>query len=621
MADAPAQRGYAVCATQRSGSNYLCELLASTGELGRPLDYFNPVGRRAKGWADYPDDRAAQLDLIRSHGATANGVYGFKVFAEHLDSLDAVRWTEALPSLRWVYLRRDDLLAQAISLVIAEQTGRWRTTMPAGAAPVYDAHAIRRALTDIALADARWRTFFAERGVQPLELTYETLGTAPEAAVRAVAALAGVTEPVQLDPSRLSVQVQRDDVNRAWRERFVAGADAAAPRGPAARAERSVWTHATAVRRPRLTVHILTRNGETRLPRLFAELGSYADEVVVGVDATSDDATLDVARSFADVVYRFRLPRQGQLAPARMLPFDYAGGDWILSLDDDESMEETFDALVPELMRAANVTHYFFTRKWIVSEDPCEYAHAAPWFPNWSPRLFRNDRSLVWKPPRAHSMYFLEGPGFYESRTSILHFEPLWCSPEQRSAKVAAYRGAESSAQSEEFYAVPADAPRRPAVRRPAAAFEPRPALRRDDAIRELTAPGHPPWGALVTSVDMPDTADPEERFIVQVQVRNTGALAWSPTYAQWPANAWPMLRLSHHLLFADGSPVDWNDRPRILLPRLVRPGEDVTFIDELAAPAAAGDYVIEWDMLSEAHCWFSQCGSPTHRSRLRVRG
>ena len=371
---------------------------------------------------------------------------------------------------------------------------------------------------------------------------------------------------------------------------------------------------------PRLTVNVLARNAQARLPRLLAELPAYADEILVGVDASSDDRTLEIASDYADVVYRFHLPRPGQLSPARALPFDYATGDWILSIDDDESMEPTFDALVGSLMAAPNVTHYYFPRKWIVADDPYAYVDAPPWFPNWAPRLFRNDRSLVFKPAGAHTMYHLLGPGFYEERTAIHHFEPLWCTPKQRAAKVAAYRNAGATEASETYYEIPHDAPRRPVTPREPAL----PVVRRagvvHDAIREAAAPEHPPWAASFERVEMPATMRPGEVALVRVTVRNTGVLTWAPTYAQWPANQWPMLRLTYHLYAGDGGEIDYEGNHRTLLPRVVVPGEAVTFVDTFVAPTTAGDYVVAWDMLSEGHLWFSQIGSAVHAHPLTVR-
>jgi LPS sulfotransferase NodH len=40
------KRGYAICTSARSGSNWLCYLLSSTGQLGHPREYFNVEARR-----------------------------------------------------------------------------------------------------------------------------------------------------------------------------------------------------------------------------------------------------------------------------------------------------------------------------------------------------------------------------------------------------------------------------------------------------------------------------------------------------------------------------------------------------------------------------------------------
>jgi LPS sulfotransferase NodH len=76
----PADRGYAICTSGRSGSNLLCQYLSSTGVLGNPLEYFNGSGRRLLGYPEYPDEPSRQIDWILTAGATPNGIYGLKVF-------------------------------------------------------------------------------------------------------------------------------------------------------------------------------------------------------------------------------------------------------------------------------------------------------------------------------------------------------------------------------------------------------------------------------------------------------------------------------------------------------------------------------------------------------------
>jgi LPS sulfotransferase NodH len=226
MNDAPAAdvsaRGYAICTTQRSGSNYLCQLLASTGVLGRPLEFFNAPGRRAREFPDYPDDPVRQLAMILPHGSTPNGVYGLKIFAYQFDAVAATDWPARLPRLHWIHFTRIDLLGQAISLLKAKQTGQWRSSDAAVAAACYDGKQIGREMRSIASADARWRLFFARNGMTPLRLLYEDLVREPAASVRAVAETLRLCGEMRIDATRIDVRQQRDGESELWRERFLA---------------------------------------------------------------------------------------------------------------------------------------------------------------------------------------------------------------------------------------------------------------------------------------------------------------------------------------------------------------------------------------------------------------
>jgi hypothetical protein len=135
----PANRGYAICTSGRSGSNLLCQYLSSTGMLGNPLEYFNGSGRRLLGYPEYPDDPSGQIDWILTTGATPNGIYGLKIFPAQAEVVEkSIRWTELLPDLKFVLFKRRDMLGQAISAVRALQTEQWRASMPARGPAMYD---------------------------------------------------------------------------------------------------------------------------------------------------------------------------------------------------------------------------------------------------------------------------------------------------------------------------------------------------------------------------------------------------------------------------------------------------------------------------------------------------
>ena len=141
--------GYALCTTIRSGSPWLAALLASTGQLGRPAEFFSTKFQKRVVSPDYPETVRAQVAYALEHGRTPNGIYGFKIDPMQFDGLSSrVAWTACFPDLRSVHFARRDRLGQAISRVRANQTLQWRSTLPAGAAPRYDGDAILAAMRE-----------------------------------------------------------------------------------------------------------------------------------------------------------------------------------------------------------------------------------------------------------------------------------------------------------------------------------------------------------------------------------------------------------------------------------------------------------------------------------------
>jgi LPS sulfotransferase NodH len=218
-----ADRGYAVCTSGRSGSNLLCQYLSSTGLLGHPLEYFNGAGRRMLGYPDFPDEPEKQTDWILTTGATSNGIYGVKLFPWQLDLIaPSIRWSRLLPNLAFVFLKRRDLLGQAISALRAAQTQQWRATMPAQAPATYDGQQIYERLQSAVRDYARWELFFARNGIEPTVILYENLVAHPQDAVDQVARLFGLQGQARVTEQAIDLQIQRDLMTEEWRARFLA---------------------------------------------------------------------------------------------------------------------------------------------------------------------------------------------------------------------------------------------------------------------------------------------------------------------------------------------------------------------------------------------------------------
>jgi LPS sulfotransferase NodH len=209
-------RGYAICTEQRSGSSYLCQVLASTGVLGQPLEYFNGRGMASFRPA-YPQDADGQLREILRQGATENGVYGVKLFSADYDRL-AKGGLQRLPNLRFISLVRRDLLGQAISVTRLVQTNQSHADAAPMGEPAYDPVHIKREIHRLAWGQARWAAFFARCGIVPLYLEYDEISSHPQETADKVARLIGLGEGAQV-----YTRVQRDAISEEWRARFIAG--------------------------------------------------------------------------------------------------------------------------------------------------------------------------------------------------------------------------------------------------------------------------------------------------------------------------------------------------------------------------------------------------------------
>ena len=182
---------YLLCGTPRTGSTLLCGLLASTGVAGRPQSYFRQPDERAcarrlgvpvagDGSFDYP----SFVRAARTAGSTPNGVFAARVMwgtmhrlvdglapAGGRRNLDVL--VDAFGPLRLVYLRRDDVVGQAVSWARAEQTGCWQDGDRSLAQPRFDLDQTADLVRTIREHNAGWRSWFAEQGVEPHSVTYE----------------------------------------------------------------------------------------------------------------------------------------------------------------------------------------------------------------------------------------------------------------------------------------------------------------------------------------------------------------------------------------------------------------------------------------------------------------
>lgn len=213
---------YIICTTPRSGSTMLIDLLRQTGVAGRPEAYFRQLSVAdfcalfdvpvQDGWA-YDDTYIAKaVAWARQDGPIAGfranweaiGTLQSRLELYHPNALtDTQRLTAAFGPTRFIYLERNDKLAQAISRTRAEQSGLWhrnadgtvREQTGEAFVPTYDATAITTYLAETEANIANWQNWFTQNTITPYQVRYEDLAQNPSEVV------GGILTALGLDPA------------------------------------------------------------------------------------------------------------------------------------------------------------------------------------------------------------------------------------------------------------------------------------------------------------------------------------------------------------------------------------------------------------------------------------
>ncbi len=254
MRDEGASRSYVLACTPRVGSHLLSDALTSTGIAGRPREWLprftpdtapsTPVDRMRLVTQPPPQaayDAAADAALIRKILAAGTGENGtFGIVIHWLVFQDAVRRLQtfldarasaphhvlasAFPNLSYVWLRRHDKIAQAVSWYTAIQTGSFVGRHAKGDAEkderlCFDYGKIRYLLSALTSFENAWAAFFSASNLTPFVLYYEDLSAHYDATVRSV------LDFLQLDAEGASVppptrQKYADAQSLEWIEQF-----------------------------------------------------------------------------------------------------------------------------------------------------------------------------------------------------------------------------------------------------------------------------------------------------------------------------------------------------------------------------------------------------------------
>ncbi|MCU0524271.1 MAG: Stf0 sulfotransferase family protein [Elainella sp. Prado103] len=207
---------YIVCATMRSGSSLLCNLLQKTRCAGEPREFLRDYLRGDIQISDSEYIEFVEQKMLGS--ASSNGVSGVKLMWWNIDLLlkrlrNAASPSEALterellgqvfPNTKFIFITRRNKLAQAISLCRAERTKTWtknRNEIKDFSLPRITNFHIDRNLKLIESWESAWQEFFRKNSIDVYTVVYEDLISDYRTNLSGVLKFLGILEQIDKIP-------------------------------------------------------------------------------------------------------------------------------------------------------------------------------------------------------------------------------------------------------------------------------------------------------------------------------------------------------------------------------------------------------------------------------------
>lgn len=220
---------YFIAFTARSGSTFLTHELYSSQVLSRPEEWFNydnvkEIGR--KGPYAFREYLTETLQANRS----SDGVFGCEVNWLQLMALCHLVSPQCLfkNSIRWFYLRRRNIVAQAISIFIANKTSffhsyqRSNSILEKVEGLEYDSEGIKVYIRDFVEQERSFDGWFFENNIVPINIFYEDVIENPAKTVMLFANVLGVALPENFPEACNQNPIQKigGATNRLFEERF-----------------------------------------------------------------------------------------------------------------------------------------------------------------------------------------------------------------------------------------------------------------------------------------------------------------------------------------------------------------------------------------------------------------
>lgn len=230
-------RSIIVCSTGRSGSTLLCSTLSGLNCAGDPKEYFLPKQLAQNAVDSSADQLYRYLPQVYQLGTTPNGVFSVKLHWDHMKSLLQIARTDSalqgksdldiltllFPNPCFVFIRRNNLVKQAISMEIGHQTGVYAVSKDFGGQLPYQEQKlffkplnIYRYKQGLLRRNANWISFFNDHDLAFFEVVYEELVRELAPTIHRILAFSDIELPTDGSEITQVTRKQGNQTNENW---------------------------------------------------------------------------------------------------------------------------------------------------------------------------------------------------------------------------------------------------------------------------------------------------------------------------------------------------------------------------------------------------------------------
>ncbi len=210
--DIPYSRNYIIFFVPRSGSTLLTELLVRTGVLGNPQEWLNKhcFGQFKQKYGYNTSALDDYIRTVKKEQRTENRVFGMEMAHHQFNILEGEEqlWSHFDQSTRVIFLRRENVLDQAVSFYKSRKTDIWHlwSEQPDLEPVAYDRAEMIKSFKTIVNEEINLINLFIRKKIKPLIITYEEINASHIQVLNKIASFMDLSLPQDLDLENIALK-------------------------------------------------------------------------------------------------------------------------------------------------------------------------------------------------------------------------------------------------------------------------------------------------------------------------------------------------------------------------------------------------------------------------------